>query len=575
MKHKTKELIAFFFSYQKKYLSIAVGAGVLLLVNVLLQLPMPLVTRYLIDTIIPSKNFTALNLLCLALLAVIIFRQLSNYFMQYLLAMYKAKVHLDLEQSLYLHVQALPLDYYIRKSTGYILSRISEVSAIESALADTFIFILKDALTIIVGAILILSLHFELGLISLVLLPPFVYALKYFHVKIKDINKELREANATYYGKVERNITAIEKIKSAVKEETEGRRVSRRLSEVIQLNFKSELLNAIASTVTAFLGMAAPFIVLWYGVSSIMKGTLTLGTFFAINSFLGYLYKPAKSLTNTGYSLSRALAGLERVYELFRQQEEPCEGDPVHSIDSIEFRDVSFSYGGGKNVLKNLYFALKQGERIALVSASGQGKSTLVKMLMKFYVPDTGAIFVSGRNLNNISAKALREKIAYISQRPYLLEDDLEEKRKEPEVHKWLQHFRFEKSFESKEDNSNQSGNQLNQKEFSGGEVQKLELIDALLTDADVLIIDEGTSNIDFNAEKLLLNELFKKFQEKIIIFIAHRLTTVKDFERIVVLENGNVLEEGSHETLMTRKGKYYFLWGKVEKQDKSKIQPD
>ena len=560
MKKRTKEIIKFFFSFQRKYLALVIAAGLFLFLNVFLQLPMPLITRYLIDIVIPAKNFTALNYLSLALLAIILVRQLSNYLLQYFLAKYKAKVRFDLEQAFFLHVQRLPLAYFNKTQSGYIMSRISEVSSIESAMADTVLYILKDTLTLVVGTVVILNLHFKLGLISLLILPFFVYSLKFFHLKIKDLQTQYREASAKYYGKVERNISAIEKIKSTVKEEKEGQRLSQKLSTVIQVGLQSELLSAFASTVTAFLGIIAPFIVLWYGVSSIMKGTLTLGTFFAINSFLGYLYKPAHSLTSTGFSLSRSMAGLERVYELFHEPAESLDGDALESISSLQFKEVDFEYYENQKVLQNLNLTIKQGEKVALVGESGQGKSTIVKMILKFYHPQTGDLLLSGRDAKTISTSVIRRKIAYVSQNAQILEDEIEDKLNNSQVKQLMARFRFDKNFNNTDD---QPGSGILQKSFSGGEVQKMEIIDALMMDADILIIDEGTSNIDFSAEKVLLLELYKKYKDKIIIFIAHRLTSIVDFERIVVMDGGKIVEDGTHDQLMKKKNKYYLLWGK------------
>jgi ABC-type bacteriocin/lantibiotic exporter with double-glycine peptidase domain len=532
--------------------------------NVLLQLPMPLVTRYLIDNIIPSKDFKALNILCIVLLMIIVLRLTGNYFMQYLIAKYKAKVRFDMERDLYLHIQELPISYFSSKQSGYILSRISEVSSADSLMADNFLFILKDVITILVGAILILKLHFHLGVVSLLLLPFFIYSIKAFHKKIKSINKKLREENAQYTGKLEKNIDAVEKIKSGVKEEIEGKRISDKLFSVIGLRFKSDMISALASTVSAFIGAIAPFIVLWYGVSEIIRGDLTLGTFFAINSFLGYLYNPARELTNTGYNISRAMAGLERIFELFKEEPELSGGEPIHTIDSIEFRDVGFSYNEEDRVLKNLNLKINKGEKVALVGESGEGKSTLVKMILKFYAPTQGEIYLSGKNLRDIETKSLRKKIAYISQRQTILEDDLEEKVKAEPVLKLLKKFKFYKSI-------TEINSPLHQKEFSGGEVQKIEIVESLLKDADMLIIDEGTSNIDFNVERIVLNELFKKYKDKIIIFIAHRLTSITGFERIIAIDNGSIAEDGDHGRLIKKKGYYYSLWG----NQKQKIKED
>lgn len=552
---KQKNLIKFFYNYQRKYLPLAIGAGVLLLINVLLTLPMPLVTRYLIDHIIPSGNLQHLNLLCALLLTAILLNQGVAYFYRYLIIKYKARVNFDLEQDLYFHIQELPMSYFSKRPTGYILSRIGEVSATEAVMADTFFNISKDVITMIVGAVFMLKYHLTLSLVSFIVLPFFIFALKFFHKRIKEINKKLKEENALYTGTLEKNLTAIEKIKSTVNEQKTGQRLMDKLSSLIRLRIKSQLLGTLAGVVAAFFGVISPIVLIWYGSAEIMNGNLTLGTFFAFNSFLGYLYGPAQRLTNIGYTFSQAMAGLERIYELFNETEEDKSGDTPPDIKEIVFENVNFSYNGhdGENVLNNLNLTIKSGERLAIVGESGQGKSTLVKMILKFFHPDTGRLTFSGKDSRHIAVKDLRRKIAYISQRQRILEEELEEKLSRGETRALLKKFRLDKSIDNGE---------VRQTEFSGGEIQKLELMESVLRQADVLIVDEGTSNIDYNSEKIVLQELLDKYHDKIFIFIAHRLSSITDFDRIIVIDRGSVAEEGTHGQLIEKQGKYRFLWG-------------
>jgi len=553
---KQKNLIKFFYSYQRKYLPLAIAAGVLLLINVLLTLPMPLVTRYLIDHIIPSGNLGELNLLCGLLVTAILLNQGVAYFYRYLIIKYKARVNFDLEQDLYFHIQELPMGYFSKRSSGYILSRIGEVSATEAVMADTFFNILKDIVTMIVGAVFMLKYHLTLSLVSFIVLPFFIFSLKFFHKRIKAINKELKEENALYTGTLEKNITAIEKIKSTVNEQKTGQRLMAKLSSLIRLRVKSQLLGTLAGVVAAFFGVISPIVLIWYGSAEIMNGNLTLGTFFAFNSFLGYLYGPAQRLTNIGYTFSQAMAGLERIYELINEAEEDRSGDPAPEIKEIVFENVNFSYIGteGENVLNNLNLTIKSGERLAIVGESGQGKSTLVKMILKFFHPDSGRLTFSGKDSRRIAVKDLRRKIAYISQNQRILEEELEEKLSRGETRALLKKFRLDKSIDTGE---------VRQTEFSGGEIQKLELMESVLRQADVLIVDEGTSNIDYNSEKIVLRELLDKYKDKIFIFIAHRLSSITDFDRIIVIDRGSVAEEGTHDQLIRKESKYRFLWGR------------
>ncbi len=550
---KNKQLIRFFYNYQRKYSRLAWGIGFMVLITVMLTLPMPLLTRHLIDVIIPTKDFRALHLLCLLLFGVIVVGQGAGYLLRYLTVKYNTRVHFDLERDLYCHVQTLRMSYFAKRSSGYILSRIGEVSAVESVMADTFFFVLKDFATMIVGAVLVLKLHFMLGVISLAILPFFIFSVKMFHKHIKELNKKLKEENAQYTGKLEKNINAIEKIKSSVSETRVGERLAQKLSAVLGLRIKSQMLNALAGVVSGFIGTISPFIVLWFGVSEIIRGSLTLGTFFAINSFISYLYGPARRLTDVGYRVSQAMAGLERIYEVFKENPEDPSGEPAGPIDEIRFHNVGFSYNSSEPVLDNLDLTLRKGQRVAVVGESGQGKSTLVKLILKFYHPDTGSLTFSGKDSRAIAVNSLRNKIAYVSQKQRLLEDEFQEKVESLKGRALLEKFRVQKNLDNLD---------LQQTGFSGGEVQKIELMEATLKEADVLIVDEGTSNIDYNSEKIVLEELFNRYRDKIIIFIAHRLNTVTGFPRIVVMAKGSVVEDGTHDQLVQKKGKYHFLWG-------------
>ncbi|MCP5108259.1 MAG: ABC transporter ATP-binding protein, partial [bacterium] len=329
---------------------------------------------------------------------------------------------------------------------------------------------------------------------------------------------------------------------------------------LINLRIRAQLINAFAGIVAAFVGMIAPFVVLWYGVSEIIRGNLSLGTFVAFSAFQGQVFNPAQRLTNIGYTFSQAMAGLERIYELFHEKEEDKNGEPAGEIHDIVFENVNFSYNGpaganSEKALDDFNLRFKKGQRTAVVGESGQGKTTMLKMILKFYQPDSGRLCFSGVDSRQIAVKSLRRKIAYISQKQRILEDELQERLTGTEARSLLKKFRLDKDIDNGE---------VYQTEFSGGEVQKIELMESALREADVLIVDEGTSNIDYNSEKIVLNELIEKYKDKIIIFIAHRLSSVTAFERIVVMDKGSVAEQGTHSQLLKKKGKYHFLWGTI-----------
>lgn len=551
-----KNLITFLFKYQKPYLKLAFGAGILLLLFELLQLPTPLITRYLIDHVIPSGNFSLLHLFCGILLAVITIKQLSAYFMRILLIKFKSYVHLDLEKSMYLHIQELPMDFFHKNPPGYLMSRISELSSAETLMADTFLSIIKDILTLIVCVTAILYLNFKIGLMALAALPFFIYSIKHFHKKLKLSNRVVYEKTARYSSNLEKNLNAIEKIKTAVLEDKEGERLSNRLKDVVFSRINNEKLNTIAKLTASSIAIIPPFLVIYYGVMEIMKGHLTLGTFIAINAFITNLFGPAQNLTEIGYSFSRSFAGLERIHEIFTLPAEDNSGLTIPKIKDIEFKQVTFSYDNKTNVLKDLSFKIHPGEKVGIVGKSGMGKSTIVKMILKLLTCQQGEISISSTNITHIQRKNLRQKISYISQSLMILDADVKERQDNSEIRSILNRFKV-----------NLEGKEFFKQELSGGEVQRLEIAEHLLRDADLLIIDEGTSNLDYESEREVLQALMQKYKDKTVIVIAHRLHSISEFQRLLVLENGQIQEEGSHEELINLNGIYRALW---EKQNES-----
>ncbi len=550
--------LKFFIYYQKRYIKIILGALMVLLLSVALKLPTPLITKHLIDKIIPSGDYSALHQLCLLLFGLILMHNIAQLFLKIILARYSVAIRKAIETDFYKHLQKLPMKYFLNNQSGYIVSRVNEIANTEQVMASTMVQIIRDVVTMIVGAYLILKMNLEIGLVSLIILPLFIYSIKAFHGRIKKINIAINEERAKYLGKLERNVSAIERIKASVKEETELSRVVDRIKAVLKLKLDSEVLAGLASVTSSFVGMIAPFFVLWYGVSEIMKGELLLGEFFAINSFLAFIYGPAHNLTNIGYIISKALAGLDRVHEIFQEAEEKCGSDEVECFDSIDIKDLSFQYGdNGDYVLKNINLSFRAGDRVAVVGRSGSGKSTLVKILLKILEDYEGEILVSGKNIKDLDNSSYRSEISYLGQNQQLLEEDLEELLIQCEERRDM--IGIGKLCNLDLDRLSEK---VVQKQISGGEAQRLDVFENLITGARALqIIDEGTSNIDSITENMIFEELFEQYKERIIIYITHDLKSVAGFDRIIVMENGCIVQDGNHDDLLDQNDEYRELW--------------
>lgn len=417
---------------------------------------------------------------------------------------------------------------------------------------DKFPLLLKDSIMFLVGSILILNLHAGIGMVALLALPLFVYAVKRFHARIKDLNGDWKERLARYSGFLERHIQAIEKIKANNREAQTTDQIKKRMADILKTRIDCGMTTTLGTICATTISGAVPIAVLWYGVSEIIGGSLSLGSFVAISAFLAYLFGPARRFSEMGYSFSSALAGLERVYRLFQEKQEATEGQPSSSLDSIEFQKVSFAFRGTEDILRDLSFSIGKGEKVALVGHNDRGKSTIAKMLLKFYQPRCGTIKISGLDIRGVETRSLRDKIAYIPQRTMILEEDwtLLSDKGDQGLNPL---FKLNESL---------AAERASERCLSGGESQKIEILLAIKKNAELVIVDEGSANLDVQAERTFVERLLD-IPQQTVIYIAHRLHTLPAFDRIIVLDDGRVAAQGNHRQLLNQSGLYQQFWNR------------
>jgi len=553
-----------FFLFLRPQWKQAFLAGIFMLISVLLQLPLPLVTRHIIDKILPNKNIVLLNWIILGLIGFMIIKGISDLLSGYLLTLFREKVLFDIQLKLFQHIQRLSLSFFKESKTGYLMSRISsDVSNLRGLLAGTLLNFFRDSMTFLVGVTIIFIFHWKLAIISITILPFFIYSIHFFSGKIRRKSNEVQEKIALVSDILQETFYSISIVKSFQLEKHEAQKFVRRLRGRIKSIISLNLTTSISSYTTAFIGGIGPLVVLWYGGREVIRGNLTLGTLIAFNAFLGYLFGPAQRLMNLNTQIQTSLASLERVFELF--DIEPKIKDPknprkFHNIKGkVEFKNVSFSYNSSEPVLKNINLIAEPGEVIALVGKSGAGKTSLVNLILRFYDPQEGNILIDGVNIKEVRLRELRKAIGIVPQETFLFSGTIKENIKygklnatDEEIIKAAELANADEFIRKLPSGYDTEVGERGVK-LSGGQRQRIAIARAILRDPKILIFDEATSDLDSESERLIQDALRKLLKNRTTFIIAHRFSTILNADKIIVLKDGEVIDIGKHPELYRR----------------------
>jgi subfamily B ATP-binding cassette protein MsbA len=549
-----KKLLKFFKPYWNK----CIIAFLFMLLNVALQLPMPFLTQYLIDHVIISKSFKALNIIVFFLFCALFLRAGSIFIQSFMLTIFRARILFDIRVKLFEHVQKQSLLFFHRNPTGYIMSRISgDVNPLQGLLGEILLSLAYNSLTFVVGIICTLYIHIKLALISFTILPFYLFSLHIFKSRIKKTAHEVREKYALVEKDLQELISGISIIKAFTGEIRSTIRYINSLKSAIKKGVELDILSTLASISSVVISSISPIIIIWYGCSEIMKGNFTIGGLIAFNYFTRYLFTPAHSLFESIINIQKSMAAIERIFEIL---ELPLEKDGVKEIEikegEIVFENVSFSYDGREKVLENVSFKVKKGEKVAIVGKTGVGKSTLVSLILRFYEPQSGRILIDNQDIKYAKLRSLRKYISIVSQNDFLFSDTIRENIRfgnpnvlDEEVEKaaklaYADEFikKLPKGYETK---IGERGINL-----SGGERQRISIARAILKNPKILILDEATSAVDSETENKIQKALEDLMRGRVTLIIAHRLSTILNADKILVFENGKIVGEGTHEEL-------------------------
>ena len=544
----------------------------------------PFLIKPVVDDIFINKDIGMLKLIPLAVITIYLVLGFAMYWQEYLMNYVGQNIIRRLRNRLYDRIQDLPLSFFHREKTGVLISRVTnDVNIIKNMVSSAVTGSLKDFFTVIGLIFVIFYRDWKMALIALVVLPFAFFPIIMLGRKVRKVTTRTQEAMGGLTSILHETFAGNKIVKAFGMEGHEKERFFRKTLKLFKFELKTVRLKALSSPLMEFLGGMGIAMVIWYGGYKVISGTSTAGTFFSFMAALIMLYAPLKKLSKLNNIIQQGLAGADRVFDILESESDIQEiPNPVkfkRGAHHVIFRNVYFKYDD-EMVLKNINLDVGAGEILAFVGMSGGGKTSLVNLIPRFYDVSKGVILIDDIDIRDASISSLRDQIAIVTQEPILFNDtvrnniaygnknasdrDIENAARAAYAYEFIQNF--PDGFDT---NIGELGGRL-----SGGEKQRTCIARALLKDAPILILDEATSSLDAESETLVQKALENLMKGRTTFVIAHRLSTVAYADRIVVIVDGRIVEEGQHEELIARGGEYFKLYQMQFNDSSSKKAP-
>jgi ABC-type multidrug transport system fused ATPase/permease subunit len=543
-------------------------ALVLMILSTAASLWTPLIIRDIADKVIVPQDIEPLPGLCWLLLASIAGHQILSAARTIVMHFLGQRFVYQVRTDCYRRLMGLGLDFFERQRSGDVMSRVSnDVGAIEHMVVHGTDSIVTNVFHIVGAVTVLFIMNWRMGLIALMPLPLFLAGIWAFARFIRPVFREIRVELGEINSNLQERIGGIRVIKAFAKEEPEMETFNKSSKAYWHANNKSTLMfGTVFPLLHLVTSMGLIFLIYKCGVEGV-KGAMTVGTFYLFHRYMQRFYRPIGSLAYVQNIFNRALASMARIFELFDEEPSVADADDAIELDRIEGRvelkNISFKYATGAMVLKDISVTAEPGETVAIVGRSGAGKTSLVNLIPRFYDPSEGAVLVDGRDLRTVTQESLRKNIGIVLQDTFLFNASVRENiqyakpdASEEEIIRAATsahaHDFIEKLENGYETVIGERGVRL-----SGGEKQRIAIARAFLTDPRILILDEATSMVDTEAEQIIQSSLESLMTGRTVFIIAHRLSTVRKADKIVVIDDGMVVEHANHDELMKKNGLY------------------
>lgn len=518
-----------------------------------------------------TDKVAILHFAVLSIIAIAVIGAISSYAEKYLTTSVGQWVMHDLRRILYHHIQRLSLAYHDRKPTGDLISTVTtDIESIQDFISQALLGMVVNVLTLVGMLVVMFYLDWRFTLIALSV-TPFLFVVVYTYTRrIKKASRAVRKKEGEVVSVVEEVLSSIHVVKAFAREDYEEARFEKQSLESVETALKARSLKAKLAPVVQVLVAVGTCLVLWYGVNLVLKGEITPGSLLVFILYLGKMYKPMRDLSKMTDTMSKATVGYERIREVIETEDEirnlPSARKAPKFRGDIEFDRVSFAYDDGYATLKDVSFKVSAGQLAAIVGPTGAGKTTIAGLIARFYDPQNGAVRIDGTDVRKYKLKSLRGQISFVLQDTLLFRapvwQNIAYGKPEASRTEILRAAKLANADEFIREMPEQYDTMLGEKgvTLSGGQRQRIAIARAIIRNAPILILDEPTSHLDPASEELVFDALNRLMEEKTAIVIAHRLATVRRADVIFVVDHGEIVERGTHETLIAAGGLYAHL---------------
>jgi ATP-binding cassette, subfamily B, bacterial MsbA len=526
----------------------------------------------LLDKIFLEKNLFFLKVLPLVVVLIFFLKGIVYYIYSLLLEQVGQSVIRDFRVAVFNHIHRQSLSFFNSMPTGTLMSRIiSDIALLQQAVSNALVAIVRDFFQVIILLGVVFYMNWRLAMISFIILPIAAYPIIKFGRLFRKLSTKTQEEVANVSNILHETITGSRIVKAFCRESYEGERFWNQVGRLFVLTMKDARYRCLQHPLMEFIGGAAIAAIIWFGGNEVIRGTTTPGTFFAFLTALIAAYEPVKGVTRINSTIQKGLAAATRVFSIL--DIEPEISDKKDAIDlppftsKIEFKGVNFCYNDESRVLSDINLVVPAGEALAIVGPSGGGKTTLTNLIPRFLDLQQGTLLIDGIDIRDVTVDSLRQQIAIVSQQTILFNDtvrnniaygDLQAGDQQIfEAAKAAHAFDFISTLPSGFDTIIGEGGAR----LSGGERQRISIARALLKNAPILVLDEATSSLDTESEREVQIALENLMKNRTTFVIAHRLSTIKNAHRILVLKEGRIVDQGTHDELISRRGEYQLLY--------------